>query len=260
MEGWISLYRKFINWEWYSDTITVRVFLHLLLTANYKEKKWEGIVIKRGQKFTSYQNIFKEIGDKKISIQNIRTAFSHLKSTGEITWQVTHNGMLITIEKYDLYQIQKEQLTDQSTDQLTSDQQTANMQLTTNNNINKYNNINKLINTAENVFEFYQNNIGPLNSINAKVLNDYVKKMEPELVKNAIVIASKNNVYKMNYIEGILQEWEKKGYKTLADIEKEKIPKKEQIPKKNIEEEIEKLKQMQEERRKNEREVFFGTN
>ena len=37
--GWISLYRKFTEWEWYTDANTMRVFLHLLLKANiYKQK------------------------------------------------------------------------------------------------------------------------------------------------------------------------------------------------------------------------------
>lgn len=38
MEGWISLYRKILNWEWYSDANTFRLFIHLLLQANHEEK------------------------------------------------------------------------------------------------------------------------------------------------------------------------------------------------------------------------------
>ena len=42
MEGWISLYKKFVNWEWYQDTNVKSVFIHLLLLASYEDKKWQG--------------------------------------------------------------------------------------------------------------------------------------------------------------------------------------------------------------------------
>ena len=40
MSGWIKIHRQILEWEWYSDTNTFRVFLHLLLKANHKEKKY----------------------------------------------------------------------------------------------------------------------------------------------------------------------------------------------------------------------------
>lgn len=39
--GWIKLHRKFTDWEWYHDRKVKEVFLHLLLKANYQEKKLE---------------------------------------------------------------------------------------------------------------------------------------------------------------------------------------------------------------------------
>ena len=115
MEGWIKLFRQLKKWEWYKDTVTFRVFIDLLLNANYEEKMWKGIKIKRGQVFTSYQTIINNIGDKTFTKQKIRTAVSHLISTHEITVLSTHKGLLITIEKYELYQSQKEKSTQLST-------------------------------------------------------------------------------------------------------------------------------------------------
>ncbi|MCI6393248.1 MAG: hypothetical protein MR822_02005, partial [Bacteroidales bacterium] len=43
--GWLKLFRCFTEWEWYSDTNTVRLFLHLLLRVNYRERRWKGIII-----------------------------------------------------------------------------------------------------------------------------------------------------------------------------------------------------------------------
>lgn len=144
MEGWIKLFRQLKDWEWYSDTVTFRVFIHLLISANYEEKKWKGITIGRGQVFTSYQHIIDEIGDESFSKQNIRTAINHLKSTGELTVLSTRNGLLINIEKYSLYQSQKEKLTDQSTDLLAPSQQTANTNIRNIRNKEEKENINKI--------------------------------------------------------------------------------------------------------------------
>ena len=101
MEGWIKIHRKFVNWEWYDDINTKTVFLHLLLSANYVNKNWKGIEIKRGQKITSLNNLAKETN---LSIQEVRTSLKRLKSTHEITIETTNKYTLITIEKYNDYQ------------------------------------------------------------------------------------------------------------------------------------------------------------
>jgi len=55
--GWIKLHRKLLDWEWYDDVNTTRVFLHLLMVANHKDNNWRGITIKRGQKLTSLSSL-----------------------------------------------------------------------------------------------------------------------------------------------------------------------------------------------------------
>ena len=53
-QGFIKLHRSILSWEWYSDEITVRVFLHLLLNANWEDSKFQGYEIPRGSLVTSY--------------------------------------------------------------------------------------------------------------------------------------------------------------------------------------------------------------
>lgn len=124
--GYVRLYRSLLNWEWYRDQNTKVVFLHLLLTANYEPQRWQGVLVGRGQKITSYSALACEIG---VSVQSVRTAIKHLVSTGEITYETTSKYGLVTIKNYDEYQ----QLTGQSTvsqqaanSQLTGDQQATN--------------------------------------------------------------------------------------------------------------------------------------
>jgi len=101
MEGWIKIHRKILEWEWYNDNNTKVVFLHLLLTANHKEKKWHGIIVNRGQKLTSLQHLAEETN---LTVQQTRTSLNKLKLTNEITIKSTNRYTVITIEKYNDYQ------------------------------------------------------------------------------------------------------------------------------------------------------------
>ena len=137
-QGWVCLYRKFLDWEWYDDKNTKVLFIHLLLKANHKDKKWRGILIKRGQRLTSYSNLAKET---RLTLMQTRTALSKLKSTGEITIKTTNKYTVITVNNYTSYQDNNTQ----DNNQVTNKQQTNNKQITTNNNDNNTNNENKNI-------------------------------------------------------------------------------------------------------------------
>ena len=82
------------RWCWYTDGNTSRLYIHLLIKANYKQKVWRGITIERGQVLTSRQSLSRELG---MTEQEIRTAISHLKSTNDITCKSTNKYTLITI-------------------------------------------------------------------------------------------------------------------------------------------------------------------
>ena len=140
MEGWISLYRKFIDWEWYTDINVKIVFIHLLLLANHTKNIWKGVEIQRGQLITSSEHLAKDLN---LSRQQVRTALCKLQSTNEITTKSTNKYMLITIEKYNDYQDSLRKNNQQNNQQ-------NNNQITTNNNDNKY--INLFINNKESDF------------------------------------------------------------------------------------------------------------
>lgn len=137
-EGWISLYRKFLDWQWYDYPTVKIVFLHCLLSANHKPAKWRDLIIKRGQLVTSYEKLAAHNG---LSIQQVRTAIEKLQSTNEITYQSTSQYSIITIKNYNLYQDSNIQKTEASNNQIRGQN---NKRATTNNNDNKRD-INKLI-------------------------------------------------------------------------------------------------------------------
>lgn len=140
--GWIKLHRSILDWRWYGDQNTRIVFIHLLLTANHKDKAWRGITIRQGQRAVSYEGLAEEL---QLSVQNVRTAIKHLKSTGELTSHLTGSCPIITIQNYGKYQALYSEgeeaveggLTGNLTPNLTGSQQAANRLLTPNKNIKK---------------------------------------------------------------------------------------------------------------------------
>ncbi len=124
MSGFITLHRKLLDWEWYSDINTKTIFIHCLLKANWEDKNWQGNEIKRGSFITSIKSLANET---KLSNQNVRTALSKLERTNEILIKSTNKFTLVTVIKYNDYQ--------NTEPPLTNKQQTINKQLTTTNNI-----------------------------------------------------------------------------------------------------------------------------
>ena len=43
--GYIKLHRKLLEWCWYDDDTVFRLFIHILLKANYRAVKWHDITI-----------------------------------------------------------------------------------------------------------------------------------------------------------------------------------------------------------------------
>jgi hypothetical protein len=155
MEGWIKLHRKFLDWEWFCVDEMVKLFIYLLLTANYEKKTWRGIKIERGQLLTGLNSLHEKT---KISHQTLRTCLNRLEKTGEINKQSTNKYTLITICNYECYQDYEITTNNQPNEQLTNDQQTTNKQLTTTKEIKKDNNENKEKNIRAHLFknsEFY---------------------------------------------------------------------------------------------------------
>lgn len=40
-QGWVKAYRQLLDWEWYTDVPTFKLFLHLLLIVNRSRSNGE---------------------------------------------------------------------------------------------------------------------------------------------------------------------------------------------------------------------------
>ena len=120
----IKLDRKILDWEYYENITTFKLFIHLLLTANIKDKSWKGITVKRGQLVTSLENLSQQTG---LSVQQVRTALKNLISTNTVTNSSYSKFRIISIKNYDSYQGGNKA----PHKQITNNQQTDNKQITT---------------------------------------------------------------------------------------------------------------------------------
>ena len=130
--GWVKIYRSLIGWEWYTDSKTLRLWVHILLNVNYEQKRWKGRVIQPGEMVTSIAHLAEGSG---LSVRSVRTALEHLKMTGEVTCETTNKYTVIKVVKWADFQ-GDDSLTDKQNDtqadtQVTNKRQTNDKQTTT---------------------------------------------------------------------------------------------------------------------------------
>lgn len=190
MNGWICLHRRLLEWEWYSDINATRLFLHCLLKANHKDKKWQGKVIPRGSFITGRNVLADETG---LTVQQIRTALDKLKSTNEITIKATNKNSLVTVVNYGFYQDKQEEITSKPTNKPLNGQPS-------NNHNQQCNNINnkdldqqkadpKFIERAFNFFwDHYGRKVGKEAAVKAfkKIMQSKTKTQVKELTEHIV--------------------------------------------------------------------------
>ena len=114
-EGFIKLYRSILNWEWWNDDKTFRVFIFLLLNANWEDTRYRGHIISKGSLVCGRKKLAKSLG---MSEQSVRTSLEHLKSTNEITIKPTNKFSIITIVNWEKFQGQAQQTNQQTNQQI----------------------------------------------------------------------------------------------------------------------------------------------
>lgn len=110
--NYIKINRSILEWEWYKNINTCRLFLHMLLKANWKNWRFEGKEIKRGSFVSSIKNLALET---ELTEREVRTGITHLKKTGELTSKSTNKYTIFTVVNYNLYQAKDKQIDEQET-------------------------------------------------------------------------------------------------------------------------------------------------
>lgn len=71
------------------------------------------------------------------------------------------------------------------------------------------------------VIDFYNNNIGLLTPYGLELLQDFLNEMDYDVIIFAMKKAVEANVRTIQYVKGTLNNWSKKGIKTLIEAEEE---------------------------------------
>lgn len=207
--GWICLHRKFLDWEWYDDPNVMRLFIHLLLIANHQDKKWHGILIKRGQVLTSQLKLANSLNFSRMQIRN---QLEKLKTTNNITMFTTASYSIITIINYDSYQKNNQPFNQQTTNNITNEQPTTKHKQQLNKEINNTSIINL--------------------SLSSKKINKKITKREREILKNYLLRQKRKPDNLEAYIKTIIKNGD---WVEIVEKEQNRIQKKEEMQKKHIE-------------------------
>jgi len=99
--GFVKLYRSILDWSWYDDHATCRLFIHLLLRANWSQGEWHGVAIQPGQLVTSTIKLATETG---LSRSAVVRSLTKLKKSGEVDTKSDNNRTLVTLVKWAFHQ------------------------------------------------------------------------------------------------------------------------------------------------------------
>ncbi len=140
MNGYIQLHRKLLDSAVFQNEKLLKLFIHCLLKASYKERETligDSIVhLEQGQFVTGRKALSSELN---LSEQQLRTLLKKLEKLNIISVKPTNRFSVVTVINWGLYQ-DANQLANQ---QSTNNQPTVNQQSTTNNKVNKDNKVNK---------------------------------------------------------------------------------------------------------------------
>lgn len=97
----VKLDRNLMTWRWLKSPKTLAVWIWLIMNANIEDHDFEHETIHRGELATSRRTISAALG---LTEREVRTALSHLKSTGEVSVRIRPKYQVITILRYSDYQ------------------------------------------------------------------------------------------------------------------------------------------------------------
>lgn len=116
--GWIKIYRKIENSRSYSRGVEyLGAMVWLVLNARHEDGWSDGKLVKRGQLFVGRKQLAEAW---KVSEQTVRTILDVLEEDSFLTKQSTNRGTLVTVCKYDIYQVDESPANQQINQQATN--------------------------------------------------------------------------------------------------------------------------------------------
>lgn len=224
MNGYIKSYRKVEdNPIVCKDNDYFRVWYFLLHNATHKSYEVifnnEKIILKEGQLLTGRKKVANKCNISESKAERILKTF---EIEQQIKQQKTNKCRLISIVNWELYQNIEQQIEQQVNNEWTTTEQQVNTKQEYK-ECKEYKEIysSSCYSKAEELFG------RTLNPAEVKMICEWLKKYDERIINEAIRLTIVNGKKYLNYTNGILHNWEDKGYKTLTDIIKEDNRKKE---------------------------------
>lgn len=101
MDRWFRIYQSILDWQWHDDPMMVSFWIHIISLAKFKDCKYRGIELKRGELATNYDDLAELVG---ITNRQVRTCVERLVKDGSILKKTASKKVVITICNYDYYQ------------------------------------------------------------------------------------------------------------------------------------------------------------
>lgn len=115
--GYIKIYRSILDWEWASNKRMLLFWIYLLMKANWEDKEWCGITIKRGSFVTTISELSEEVG---LPVITVRRYLDLLRMSEQVSIKMSKKHTTISICNYGSYQANEqinEQINEQQSEQ-----------------------------------------------------------------------------------------------------------------------------------------------
>jgi len=100
-QGFIKLYRSFLDWRWFSDSDATKLYLYCLLNANYQNDNYAGVNIQKGEFITSIRELSFKVG---MSRGRVSRTLIKLQQTKDIIIKTKKQYTLIFVVEFEKYQ------------------------------------------------------------------------------------------------------------------------------------------------------------
>jgi len=231
MIGYIKLHRRIVNWEWFDDDKAFKLFVYILVKANWEDTPWEqkNMIIRRGELVTSLSKLSKELG---YSVGEIRHRLNNMQISKQIALKSTNKYTIITVCNYDDYQDPVQEKDTQNRTQTARKSATSKEERIEEENIKKKNSIKKrkdeyqayLLETDDRDYHgfvkylFGNNELGrpfevclskPKDQIDYKRFKDLMAKYPKEIIKKKILAMEVNKKFIKEGVSfnGTLHNW-----------------------------------------------------
>lgn len=209
--GYIALHRKIMDWEWYTDANVLRLFIHLLLSANWKARKWHGEDIGVGEDVVSIRGLAREL---EMGTGQIRIALAKLENSGVISARAAHRYTIVKVLNYSQYQTLGFGKQHTGSTVTARKQQHLNKR---NKGIRELNNCCCECGVSEKLLDGYRSGIGEPTDTEIEMLSKLEGEHGTDKMCLAIDEAVRSNVKSLRYIEGILKNWKTANVKSADD-------------------------------------------